>query len=259
MKRKHLALALSCCLPALVHAAPELSGTPHELSQYLLEQKRIIAIQGQAEHKVEADRAVVAIAVKTKESQLSRALERNETLRSEIRETLQQAGIDPQAIKASRFSSTPDYGWFGDKPSSYEVNNEIKISITDEAQLQAIAKLVDSRKEVFFGNMEFEDSAREANEGQALESALKDARQQRRAYEQSLGLVLSPLRVSSQHVFARSAQPQPRLARDMMQREGASLSQAPPAANDFGSITYSANIVVEFVNAADAVGTNSLP
>lgn len=167
-------ITLFCLIPVIALAAPELSGTPHELSQYLLDQKKIINIHGEAEEKVEADIATVAISVKTKESQLKQALQKNAEIRKNLKEKLLQAGIPSDKIKSSKFSSTPNYGWFKDKPKNYEVSNEVKISITDEAQLQAIAKLVDSQKEIFLGTTEHEDSAKEDNKLKVLESALND-------------------------------------------------------------------------------------
>ncbi|ALP54376.1 hypothetical protein Tel_15155 [Candidatus Tenderia electrophaga] len=242
-----IAATLLYALPLLANAAPELSGTPHELSQYLLDQKKIIAIEGEAEEKVEADRAVVSIAVRTKENKLQDALQKNEALRHTLRQQLQQAGIDAEAIRASNFSSTPDYGWFGDKPSSYEVSNEVKISIRNEAQLQTIARLVDSHKEIFLGTMTFEDSAAATNTLKVLEKALTMVQDKRALYEGQLGVTLQPIRVSTPQVFARTPQLQ-RMAPAKPGQEGISnTADTAPASGDFGGITYGANTLVEFV------------
>ena len=246
---KRLPLLILSLFPALAIATPELSGSPGELSHYLLDQKKIINIQGEAEEKIEADTAIVAITVKTKANRLEQALEKNETIRAELRQTLQQAGIAQENIKASKFSSTPNYGWFKDKPSSYEVNNEVKISIRDEAQLQAIAKLVDNSKEIFLGSTEHRDSNEQSNKLKVLETALDNIQGKRTLYEKKLGIQLKPIRISTQNVYRETLQPRPRL----MQKQLNTMSSAPEAidaggtSSDFGSITYRANAMVEFL------------
>lgn len=246
-------ITLFFLIPAVSLAAPELSGTPHELSQYLLDQKKIINIHGEAEEKVEADIATVAISVKTKENQLNQALQKNAEIRKNLKEKLIQAGIASDKIKSSKFSSTPNYGWFKDKPKNYEVSNEVKISITDEAQLQAIAKLVDSQKEIFLGTTEHEDSAKEDNKLKVLESALNYVQKKRALYEKNLGISLIPVRISSQNVFEQRTKIRHRAVKQAS--EGAYLSsqsadmalESPQPSSDFGSITYKANTIVEFI------------
>lgn len=249
--KKIFSATLLFLFPIAVLAAPELSGTPYELSQYLLDQKKIISIQGDAEEKVEADTAIVAIAVRTKESKLTQALEKNEAIRKQLKEALQKDGVSGDKIKASKFSSTPNYSWYKDKPSSYEVSNEIKITVADETQLQAIARLVDGQKEVFLGSTEFEDSAKDANKQKALEKALNEVQTKRALYEKNLGINLTPVRISGQNVYAQT--PQVRRAvkqfdeADSLSIQSASVAEAPEASSDFGAITYRANTVVEFI------------
>ncbi len=247
--KKYFSLVILSLLPALAFATPELSGSPGELSHYLLEQKKIINIQGEAERKIETDTAVVAITVKTKASRLEHALEQNEGIRAGLRQTLQQAGIAKEHIKASKFSSTPNHSWFKDKPSSYEVNNEVKISIQNEAQLQAIARLIDGTKEMFLGATEHRDSSEQDNKLKVLETALDDIQTKRALYEKKLGIQLRPIRIINQNVFSQTIQARPR----MMQKEIGRISSASDAleaegsSSDFGSITYKANAVVEFL------------
>lgn len=250
-----LASAILLTLSVTAQAAPQLSGTPHELSQYLLEQKRIISIQTEATERVEADRAIASILVKTRASQLTQALEQNEALRRTLRQQLQQAGIPDNAIQGSRFSSTPNPGWFGDKPGSYDVNNELRIRISDEQQLQAIARLVDEQKALYFGGMEFEDSAAAQHELRALEMALTKVEQQRALYESQLGMTLRPVRISNQRVFVQAPQ-----ARRLMTNKAAAEAMSaavelPDPGSDFGAISYRAHILVEFT--ADSDGADN--
>ena len=167
---------------SIVHAAPELKGSPDELSYYLLDQRKIITINGNASELIEADTAIMAITVRTKESKLNDALQQNEKVRQAIKENLQQAGVAADKIKASKFSSSPNYGWFGEKPSSYEISNEVKVTVNSEEQLRAIAKIVDGQKDVLLGGTEFKDSQKEGNEHKVLKKALSAVQEKQKIY-----------------------------------------------------------------------------
>lgn len=239
------------CLWAMVsvaHAGPELTGTPQELTSYLLEQKKIISLSAMASEEVEVDTALVTIRVQTKDSKLNTSLLENERVRTAIRAELQQAGIAADAIKAARFSSTPNYSWYKEKPSSYEINNEIKVSVGDEAQLRAIAKIVDARKEVTMGGTEFKDSQKSANEMQVLTKALAALAAKKQVYEAGVGIKLQPVRVIEQHVYAQPVMRQ-RVAKAEVFSSMAmdSVEGGSPAAADFGAITYRAHVQVEYV------------
>lgn len=237
-----------------LQAAPELKGSPDELSYYLLDQRKIIIINGSALEEVEADTAIVAITVRTKEAKLNDALQENEKTRKAIKDNLQQAGITADKIKASKFSSSPNYGWFGEKPSSYEIDNEMKITISSEEQLRAVAKVVDEHKSVLMGGTEFKDSQKEGNEQKVLKKALSAVQEKQKAYEQGLGIVLTPIRVIDQNVYAQTPQrirPQTRGYEKRSDGVAAMVMSAPAveseASADFGAMSYSANATVEFV------------
>ncbi len=239
---------------SIVHAAPELKGSPDELSYYLLDQRKIITINGNASELIEADTAIVAITVRTKESKLNDALQQNEKVRQVIKDNLQQAGVAADKIKASKFSSSPNYGWFGEKPSSYEISNEVKVTINSEEQLRVIAKIVDGQKDVLLGGTEFKDSQKEGNERKVLKKALSAVQEKQKIYEQSLGVVLTPVRIIDQNVYIESPQRIRPQTRALKQRSDGVVSMAmqepsveSDVSADFGAINYSANAVVEFV------------
>lgn len=253
MKRTLATLAIFSLGSPLV-AATELSGNPDELSHYLLDQRKIVTINGNATEEVEADTAIVAITVRSKESRLNDALQENEKARKAIKENLQQAGIPGDKIKSSKFSSTPNFSWFKEKPSSYEISNEMKITIGNEEQLRAVAKIVDAQKDVLMGGTEFKDSQKENNEQKALQKAMSAVTSKRKLYEQSLGIALTPVRVIDQNVYAQNApriRPQLRTMEKRMDGAAAMVMSAEPLEQgesaDFGAITYSANTAVEFV------------
>lgn len=252
MKKLIFVITLST-LASVAIAAPELSGSPQELSSYLIDQRKIVVINANAEKKLEADQAEVAVIVKTEERSLDKALSSNEKIRESIRNTLQQTGISPDDIKSSKFSSTPSYGWFKEKPKSYEISNEMKVTIINESQLRAIAKIVDAESEVFLGTTEFKDSKKEHHELSTLEMALEKVNAKKTLYEKQLNIALQPMRVINQHVYTVSPQPAPStLRREKMlsSTTAISMEQAPmvrPTAAGFGSITYSAHASIEYI------------
>lgn len=101
---RHALLTL-LLVPAVLPAAPELKGDPEELTQYLLDEKRVVSITAHGVSKVQADRIIVTLRVKTKESAFVAALKSNRQVRTKLSQQLQQAGITPDRISAAKFSS----------------------------------------------------------------------------------------------------------------------------------------------------------
>ena len=146
-----------------VHAAPEIKGNPHELKSFLYPVDNVVTINGHADKKAYSDRAILTLVVTTESELLSRAVAENSDLRNKLGKQLTEAGIPAEAIKSSKFSSTPQYGWFGKKPSSYKVVNRMTITIDQEAQLKEVAAVSDKYKEV-----EFSDTAFGAHSGRCV-------------------------------------------------------------------------------------------
>lgn len=232
----------------------EIKGTPGELSEYLLVQRRIITLYGTAELKTEADKALVTLTIKTKEDHYKQALEANRTIRDKIRKKLIKAGINGKDIKFSRFSYTPGYGWFGDKPKSYEVKNDIKIAVLTEKQMQAVAGIVDTTKEAFLSNTKFEHTEKDKWKKKVLEKSLRDVTTKKAVYEKSLGLKLVPVRVVDQGIVELKQAPQrmsrARKAKVMFNSAAPSqIGESPDfsASGGFGETIYRANTAVEYI------------
>ncbi len=245
-----LAVLISCFSPVLM-AAPELKGSPGELSAYLLDARKIISIHGAAEEKVEADRAIVALTIKNEARSLDDALQENEQLQARVNKSLLGGGITADKIKAANFSSTPDYGWLKDKPKSYEISREVKVSIANAAQMRAVARVVDSIDEVFMGTMNFEDSAKTDNELKTAQKALDNILAKKAIYEKTFAVSLALVKVVDQGV--RPVYAAPRVKRVMKAEMFSSVMQDSSGGGDsaasgqFSGITYYANAVAEFV------------
>lgn len=173
---------------------PEVKGSPSELKQFLQPEETIISIQGSAEESAYSDMAEVNLIVTSESEKLAAAMQSNATLREQIRQQLSKQGISDKSINTSQFSASPQYGWFGKKPSSYKVVNRLAIKIAQESQLQAIAKIADGSEDVILGSVTPEHSQKETYKNKVREKALSEIMAKKRYYEATLGIKLSPLK-----------------------------------------------------------------
>lgn len=192
MKSTKLALVLLFTTSTVLRAEPEIKGTAAELTQYLTAIPRTVHLTGEAEVKVAADRAIVSVRVVSENKSLQEASRANQELRAKMLRVLAEKGLPAERVKASKFSSTPKYGMFGEKPKSYRIENTVKITTQDEKEFQAVANLVDVTPEFRHDSIEFEHSDKEGLKKKALEQAIDKATEKKRLYEEKLGVKLTP-------------------------------------------------------------------
>lgn len=187
-----VALALGAAAPA-AHADPELRGTPAELARYLKRTPRQLVLRGHARLVVPSDVAKVKVVVKTTGKDLPTALRANASRREALAAALVAAGIDGKKISAEKFSTSPQYGWFGKTPNAYEVVNHLTVSVADDRQLQSVAEAAAQSAETTFDGATFELSRQDEIEEGVRHSAFEDALARRRYYEEKLGAALKPV------------------------------------------------------------------
>jgi uncharacterized protein YggE len=172
--------------------------------------------------------------------------------------TLAERGIPADRVQASKFSSTPKYGLFGEKAKSYRVENVVKISANDEKEFQAVAGLVDTLPEVRYDSIEFEHSNKEELKRQALEQAIDKATEKKRLYEAKLGVKLTPKGFAENAIGVAS--PLPAAYRSYVGKNysssSSSMTPLPNAAGDvgegeamsnaFAELVYKAQVTVEY-------------
>jgi len=245
-------------------AQPTITGTPAEIRQLLgmpTNPPRIVTIRGFAEETAYTDEAIVSLIVTTERRSMAEALEANATLRAQIAQTLTNAGIDPDSINNSRFSTSPQFGPFGRNPSEYQVVNRMEITATAEAHLVALGNVVDSNDDVTFGGTEFEHSEKEAFEDQVRQKALDNAIEEQAFYEESLGIELRPVGFRSGPV---AFSPRGRFMSLAVEEVAVSAVRADPQQDTagfapaagvptFDEVQYMANIEIDFeVNPSEA-------
>jgi uncharacterized protein len=232
---------------------PELKGTPSELTAYLRSLPKSITLTGESKVKVQADKAIVEISIKTENSSLETCLKSNQVLRASITAKLGEAGIPADKIAAEKFSSTPRYGLWGDKPNKYEVRNLVKITVTDEKDFQQIAKIVDQHQEVEYQGLNFKHSNEKELKKQAIEQAFDDMLKKKASYESKLGITLSPQSFSEQLLLpqeqnlnknydGRSSKMQANISSYAPQQAAGEETVASP----FGELAFTANVSGEF-------------
>lgn len=244
----------SALATSIVPGQTELKGSPEALREFLHPRENRVSLSAQAEETAYSDIAIVSLVVSTKEKELAQSIEANGTLRDSIRKTMLAAGVSEEKINNSKFSSSPQYGWLGKKPASFEVVNRMAIEISTEAQLKAIAQITDQYEEVSLSGTEFKHSGKDAFMKQVKEKALAKIKDQQKLYEGQLNVQLTPVAFYDQNVGFKAThgaiqlQESTLVAKSSLADEySRSRSQAPATASrTFDEVKYTANITVEF-------------
>lgn len=187
-------IALASVLMSVAAAEVEVKGTPAELSKYLRGERQFVTLTGHAKETVEADTGKMTVTVRTQAKELVAALAANAERRAQIARALQRDGIDAKNIRSARFSSSPQFGWLGKTPNSFEVVNQMEVTVNNEQQLTAVARLSDPSGDVNVGSASFSYSDREALVETLRRAAFDAAVAKKEFYERRLGVSLRPVR-----------------------------------------------------------------
>jgi len=250
---KNLSLAVLFLLPFSLNAAPELKGNPEDLRGFLHPRDNIISISAEAEKTAYSDQATLNLVITTEEKKLSNSIKRNSNLRNKIKQNLISKGIPADKINNSNFSSSSEYGWFGDEPDSYKVMNRIAIEINAEEQLQIIAEIADEHDEIKLSATTFKHSKKEVYNQKVKQKALEKVLVKKAYYEQALGIKLTPVSFNESNVHSQATAGANVLDRAIMADTQQDLSYvskraAPikPTNNSFDEVKYRANMTVQF-------------
>lgn len=202
--RKHILIVIFSLFSMPVFSAPELKGSPQDLKGFLYPNDKIVTISAEAEEKAYSDKAIISLVITTESKLLSEAISDNGSLRAQITTSLVKAGIAQNEIKSSKFSSSPQYGWFGSKPSSFKVVNRMAISITEESQLKEVALVADQSDDVELSDTSFEHTKKDEFLAKVKADALEKVLKQKAFYEKSLGVKLSPVGIRDSKTHQRA-------------------------------------------------------
>jgi uncharacterized protein YggE len=252
---KKLSVALCLLFPLTVTAAPALKGNTEDLRGFLHPRDNIINISAEAEETAYSDQAMLNLVITTEEDKLSDAIKKNASLREQIKQTLISKGIPVNKINNSNFSSSSEYGWFGDEPDSYKVMNRIAIEISQEKQLQIIAELADQYEEAKLSATTFKHSKKEAYNQKVKQKALEKVLAKKNYYEQALGIKLTPVSFNESNIRFQATDGANVLGRAVMAESAVQFDKsyaskrakpAAPKTNSFDEVKYRGSITVQF-------------
>ena len=228
-----------------VFATPEIKGSPGEIKQYLNGIPKVISIRVQADEVVSSQQARIRLLVETESKALSDALRQNQAIRKIIRKKLLGFAIKPDEINESKFSSTPEYGFFGDLPKSYHVSNTLSVLVDSEEKMIAVASIADTEKQVRYLSSKPEIVGKDKIYQKLTDKALQLAKAKADLYQQQLAVKLVPVFVeeNTQSVIAQT-----RLAQDKSLKRGMSSVAYfnPTATSSFGESKLSVNALVQY-------------
>lgn len=174
-------------------AEPEVKGGPEELRRFLHPKDSIVSIHASAEETAYSDTAIVSLVFTTEEKNLADALAKNSSLREQVKQKLLAAGIAAKHINSAKFATSPQFGWFGSKPSSYKVINRMAVEISEESHLKSLAVVADESAAIELSDTSFKHSQKDEFNNKVKQLALNKVMQQKTFYENSLGVRLTPV------------------------------------------------------------------
>lgn len=255
MKRLTLLLCLAS-ISGVGVSAPELKGTPQDLRGFLHPTENVVTLYGEAEEKAYSDKAIASLVITTENKLLSKAIARNSALREEVTGLLMKAGVAKAMINSSKFSSSPEYGWFGDKPSKHKVVNRMAVGVMQESHLKEVAVIADKYEAIELSDMTFEHTQKEAYSEKVKASALAKIIKQKAFYETALGLTLTPIGIRDVNIRQQATRGAMALESVMAaeaDQEGSFSSRSAKSkyesrarSSSFDEVKYEANLSVDF-------------
>jgi hypothetical protein len=230
-------------LPMAAYAEPQIQGTPSELESYLNGVAKTVTLSAQESKDVVISSAEVKLRVESESPSLASAFKANLAIRTAIKAELKRGGIDAKQISESKFSSTPEYGFFGEKPKSYKVENILSIVVTSESQMIQVAALLDSGKDVYLVSSKAKKQDSKAIEEELIAKALLAVQEKARRYESQLGVKLVPVSFSESSFGAPEPVPMLR-QRSAKVASYSSMDESAPAS--FGESKYNASVSVSY-------------
>lgn len=236
---------------AIARAAElELRGAPADLQKYLQPGRRTVTLSGHAKQTVPSDVGHVSIIVRTQAKELAAAMRANAERRTALAQLLIQQGIPDKAIRAEKFSSSPQFGWFGRTPTSYEVVNRLMVDVTDDAQLIRVSEIAAKSTDTSIGTIAFETTKQAALEETVRHLAFDDAIARKAFYEERLGATLRPVAFAFSDRTARAASPAEALQEVMVTGSrrsdfASAPSSPPPPSFDEQQYEVSADVTFE--------------
>lgn len=235
-----ICLALCLIAPSIAMAAPEIKGSPEEIGQYLSGIPKVVSINASADQMIASNEARMSLLVNTGSKKLSDALKKNYDTRNNLKKQLKALGIKDSSINESKFSSTPEYGMFGDEPKSYNVSNVISVSLSSEEQMISIAGISDGNANIRYLSTRPMTLDKEKIQAELFSKAIQKAKDKASKYESELNVTLVPVNIqeNTMGVFDENLNQQKRMSKI------SSLSYGKE--NAFGSKKLNVSVTIQY-------------
>lgn len=228
-------IALTLCLTVLPARADE---TPP---------RRSIAVTGEGEVKVAADRAVLSFAVETTATAAGAAVAENASKSTALADALKKAIGTTGKVSTTRYSVNPMYEQRerGSNPAppritGYAARNQVR---AETSAIDSVGKLIDVATQAGanqIDGLDFTLEERSQAQSDALQRAGQDARRQAEAAANALGLKLGKVLTVS------TGSPPIIMARDKRMAGVAMAEMSASTPIDAGDVTVSAQVQVTY-------------
>lgn len=250
---RHIIALMLAVSTITLQAEPEIKGTPTELGKYLQPQPDTLTLTGEGRIQIQADRAIVRILVSTESKSLTDALQKNEALRRHLTQSLTGTGVPSDRILSSKFASTPEQSNWTDKVKNYRISHQMKVTIENGQQFNAIATMVDQNPDMRVQDVQPDHSAKDEQSAKATTEAFKQLEKKKAVYEQSLG---QKLIVKTAREITSQAPPEPtesgmltgglRYSSAKIPASAAGVPMEATATGFFGELSYRVVVSVDY-------------
>ncbi|RVU86513.1 DUF541 domain-containing protein [Leucothrix sargassi] len=235
-----LCLITPMILAPTAMATPEIKGSPEEIQQYLTGIPKVISVTASSDQIVESNEARMSLLVNTESKKLSDALKKNYEVRKSLRKQLNALGVSDSNINESKFSSTPEYGMFGDEPKSFGVSNVISVLLSSEEQMISVAGISDNDANIRYLSTKPMLLDQDAVMAELLEKAMQKAKEKAATYQKALNVTLVPVEVLDSTYGA----PEPDVNPQSRMSKVSSYSNNKP--DSFGSTKLHATVTIRY-------------
>lgn len=239
-----LFFACVCILSVAFGVLVGKSSTVMADTSSITEQIKTITASGEGAIKVTPDVAYVTLGVVTEGKDLKTVQSENAVKMNEVMKSLTDLGINKEDIQTSNYYVSPKYNWDDKTGQSnivgYTVSNTLEVTVNDIAKSGNLLDKVVASGGNRISGIRFDVKDKTALYNQALEIAVKDAKNKAIAMGKGLGITnIEPLRISE--VGSRYV---PIYADKNMYTMNDSVAESTPISS--GELEVTANVNVEF-------------
>ena len=202
MRKVFICMILFLIFSSPVFAELVVKGSPDELASHLKEQiaaPGAVTLHGWAAVQAPIEEVVAEIKITSDSSTLESAIQENKKLRASVVRKLLDYGIEKQKITIARFASSYQHRLIK-RGERYNVVNFVNITIDNEDQLEKVASISDNNGSIDFKGIAPKEKHNENLRRKACALACDNALEQKKLYEEKIGLILTPVSFSEQVV-----------------------------------------------------------